>query len=195
VGIAILGLAARPSSPARRAIPIVLGLLWIWLAWSFLWQRYAAINWAAAYVAPPFVLQGLALLWCGVALGREDHARARGPVRSASLALLAGAVLVYPTLAAVFGRPWASAEVFGIVPDPTALATLALLAGAQWRLRWPLMILPALWCAVSGATLWAMASPDWFVPPLGMVLAVGLAASASTSAARPVDAARLEDRG
>jgi hypothetical protein len=193
-GLAILALTLRPPSPATRAIPTALGLLWIWVAWSFLWQRYADINWAAAYVAPLFALQGLGLIWSGSAqrapLGERS---ATGPVRWAGVALLAGAVLLYPVLPALFGRPWASAEVFGIAPDPTALATLAVLAGVRWRFRWLLIILPALWCAASGATLWAMMAPDWFVPPLGAAIALALAARAS--AARPFGERTDEDRG
>lgn len=191
-GIGILALTARPPSPASRAVWIALGLLWIWVAWSFLWQRYAAINWAAAYVAPLFALQGLGLIWSGATHRAPSGGRsATGRVRWAGVALLAGAVLLYPVLAGLFGRPWSSAEVFGIAPDPTALATLAVLSGLRWRLRWLLMILPALWCAASGATLWAMMAPDWFVPPLGAAIALGVAVQ--TSAARPFGRTR-EDR-
>src|SRR5262249_53060993 len=56
---------------------------------------------------------------------------------------------------AVFGRPWPQAEIFGIAPDPTVVATLGVLIAAD-RTHWELLLVPLLWCAISGATMWAM---------------------------------------
>jgi hypothetical protein len=76
------------------------------------------------------------------------------------------------------GRPWTQAEVFGMAPDPTALGTLgfALLAPTPRR-RWLLLIIPLLWCAISGATLWTMGAPDALILPAAGLLALVLAAS------------------
>jgi len=42
-----------------------------WLiAWAFLWNRYATINWAAPYAVPAFAVQALLLAWFG---GLRDH--------------------------------------------------------------------------------------------------------------------------
>jgi hypothetical protein len=85
--------------------------------------------------------------------------------------------LLYPLAAiGVEGRSWRSAELFGIAPDPTALATLAAAALAAGRARWAISIVPALWCAVSGATLWAIGADGAWLPPLGAMLALSLAA-------------------
>lgn len=184
LGVAILSiLLLRPARargiPARLIpallIPALLGALWIWIAWAFFWERYATINWASAYVAPAFALQGLFLIWSGTSRGGLVFARA-GAVRDlAGIGLFALALAAYPLIAPLSGRPWAAAEMFGIAPDPTAIATLAVLALAQGRMRWPLMIIPCLWCAATGATLWAMESGEFFVAPLGALAAVGIA--------------------
>ena len=53
---------------------------------------------------------------------------------------------------------------FGIVPDPTAAATLGLLLLVEGAPRWGLLVAPVLWCLVAGATLVAMGSPEaWLV--------------------------------
>ena len=65
---------------AHRLLPAVLGVLWLWVAWAFFWERYATINWAAAYVAPLFALQGLALLCvAGTRHGLERELEQLGP--------------------------------------------------------------------------------------------------------------------
>ena len=51
----ILLLAWRPRGYARW-LALLLAILWIFVGWTFLWNRYADINWAAAYVAPAFVV-------------------------------------------------------------------------------------------------------------------------------------------
>jgi len=62
--IIILLVAWRPKSSARW-LTLLLAILWIFVGWSFLWNRYADINWAAAYVAPAFAVEGVLLLVSG----------------------------------------------------------------------------------------------------------------------------------
>jgi hypothetical protein len=56
------------------------------------------------------------------------------------------------------------------------------------------MIVPTLWCAVTGATLFAMKAPDFWIPPLSAALAVALAGWQSSSAARRRPAGQGEAR-
>ena len=105
---------------------------------------------------------GLGLLCRGRAAGGARPLGAAGLHRArdagqAGIGLLAAALFAWPLLAPLDGRPWQEAEVFAIAPDPTAIATLALLALAP-RSRWtaPLAVVPALWLAVSALTLFTM---------------------------------------
>jgi hypothetical protein len=158
LGLGILILLRRPSARHGRIIAGILALLWVWVAWAFLLSRYADINWAMTYVAPLFVLEALLLVWWGVIGGKlsfavEPQARSR-----AGAALFMFALLLYPGLATISGRPWRQAEVFGIAPDPTAFATVGLLLLASSRVRWALLPVPLIWCAITAATLWAMSA-------------------------------------
>lgn len=114
----------------------ILAICWIWVAYAFLWKRYGAIQWAAKYFALAFVVQAaLLVIW---------------PNRTGRIAcppLLILALFVQPFIPLLFGHP---IEVFGIMPDPTVVATLAF-----GRIR--LMIIPLLWLAFSGLTMLAMA--------------------------------------
>ena len=68
LGLGILLLLRRSTGGRGRVISAAVAMLWAWVAWSFLWQRYATINWAATYLAWLFALQVLLLVWlasCG----------------------------------------------------------------------------------------------------------------------------------
>jgi hypothetical protein len=170
LGAAILALVLRPAPWSGRAIAIALAVAWIFVAWSFLWSRYATVNWAIAYVAPVFALQGLLLLWAG-ARGHRGSAVAgtRGVI---GLSLYLYALVLHPLVAVLAGRPVQAAEVFGIAPDPTAIATLGLLAMARGQAAWPLLAVPVLWCLVSAITLYAMGAPEAVIPIAAAALAV-----------------------
>jgi hypothetical protein len=92
-------------------------------------------------------------------------------------------ILGYPVLAPLTGRPWTTAEIFGVAADPTAIASVAVLARVRGRIRWLLLIVPALWCAIAAAMLWAMDAPEALV-----VLAAGLLALWPAVARRRRDA-------
>jgi hypothetical protein len=168
LGAAILALVVRPAPWSGRSIGIALGLVWIWVAWSFLWERYAPINWAIAYVAPVFGLQGLMLLFWAPAFA-PTSGKTR---RVIGLGLYLHALVLHPLLAVVAGRPIAAAEVFGIAPDPTAIATLGLVAMAQGRAAWALLVIPVLWCLASAVTLYAMGASEAYIPLAAVVLAM-----------------------
>ena len=177
LGSLVLALLARRPAAAGRVAPAILAAVWLWLAWAFFWRSYATINWAAAYAAPAAALQGLILLWLGTLRGSLRFDAAAGMARAGALVLLAGAVRLYPLLAPSIGRAWQSAELFGIAPDPTALATLAALALASGPARWAAAILPALWCAISGLTLVAIGAEWPYLVPIGAVLALMIMAA------------------
>lgn len=179
LGMTVLLLLRNGSDQARKAIGVILALCWLWLAWAYHWQRYAPINWAASYYAAAFALEALLLLWLGVMRAQPDMVEAGIKNRRSGMVLFAFALLAYPLLALLPGRSWTQAELFGMAPDPTALATLALLLLGNSRTAWWLFPVPVVWCLISGATLWAMASPDFWLPPLAALLAIAMAISGS----------------
>ena len=175
VGLCLLVLV-RPSTVTRgRIISGLLALLWIWVAWAFLWRRYATINWAALYLLPLFVLQIVLLVWTGV-IRSSLRFTGTGVIGAIGMVLLVLS-LAYPVIALVVGRTWPQAEIFGIAPDPTTIGTAGLLLLTTGRVRWELLAVPLLWCLVSGLTLWAMGSPEALLPPavaLIVIVAAGL---------------------
>ncbi len=172
IGLALVALLLRRARHRDRIIAGLLAACWLWVAWAFLYQRYAQINWVAPWFAAAFALQALLLVVLGVIAGRIVFPPPRSVRLRIGAALVAIAVLGYPLLAPLAGRPWTTAETFGATPDPTALATVAALALVRGRLRWLLLIVPLFWCAATALTLWAMASPQALVVAVAAVLAL-----------------------
>ena len=168
-GLAIIVLIARRPGIWTRGATLILALLWIFVGWSFLWHRYSTINWAAAYIAPAFFVEGVLLLAASLhgALSFEK----RRPADWIGYLILSFALLGQPLLAPLQGRGWASSEVFGIAPDPTAMATLGILLLARGKLLPWLLPIPVLWCLISGMTLQTMGEPQAVVPYAALALA------------------------
>ena len=158
VALALAALGWCLHRRSARPLLLVCALAWGFVAWSFHLQRYAGIQWAATGFAAAFAAQGLLLgmLAAGPAQARDG---ARALACRAGLAVLCAALLLYPFVGLASGRPLVQAEVFGLAPDPTVLATLGVLLLLRpvprqpWLLAWAV---PLLWCLYSGMTLWVM---------------------------------------
>jgi hypothetical protein len=105
------------------------------------------------------------LTWIGVVRDRLRFDAKLSVIARIGIGVLAFALVVQPFLALPFGRVWEQAEVFGVAPDPTAVATLGLLLAAN-RIQWIALPIPLLWCLLSGTTLWVMNAADAFVLPM-----------------------------
>jgi len=166
-GLAILVLIVRRTASGSRVVAAILAALWLFVAWAYMLQRYDPINFAARYYAIGFALQAALLVWAGVIRDRLrfDSAKWIG------IALIIYALVLHPLIAPLSGRPWTQAEIFGLAPDPTVIATLGVLVAAA-RPNWLLLILPLLWCIISGLTLWTMESPEAPVIAVAGLLAI-----------------------
>jgi hypothetical protein len=153
----LLWLARAPRARAQRVIALVLAAAWLWTGWAFHRQRYASINWAAEYLALGFAVQAALLLAMALLGARRESVQAGSVARRIGFAAAVCGALLYPLAGLPFGRPIAQAEVFAVMPDPTALTTLGLLFASNMRWRAWLAIIPALSLVAGLLTLWTMA--------------------------------------
>jgi hypothetical protein len=164
----VIALLMRRRSPLW--IALILAGLWMFVGWLFLWNRYAAINWAIAYVAPAFGFEALLLAiaagWGGLTFAKSDLT-----ARVGWLIAIMG-LAVYPILPLLFGRSWTAAETFGIAPDPTAMVTIGVLLSASGRYQLALMPIPLAWLLLSGLTLGTMGDLQVWIPLLVAAAAV-----------------------
>jgi hypothetical protein len=173
-GLALLVLLyCRGGAWRGRAIAAMLAACWLWVAWAYLYERYDTINWIARYLAIGFAAQAALLIIAGLAFNRLTPGT--GLVSRAGAVLVAFALFVQPLGAPLFGRDWLQIELFGLAPNPTVTAAIGVLL-AMRRAHVPLLVVPLIWCALDGATLWAMEAPDALLMPAIAVLAIGVTA-------------------
>ncbi|HEY6931269.1 MAG TPA: DUF6064 family protein [Thermoanaerobaculia bacterium] len=174
LGVWILLLLRRPSVSRGRWLSAILAASWLWVAVAFHMKRYTTINWTAVYFGWGFALE--AALWTGLGVfGRLTWTRPPDLARRVGLGLFVFALALEPCVGLLFGREWRQGQILGVAPDPTAVATLGVLLAASGRGRGVLAVIPALWCAVSFATLLAIMAPEaWMMAAVGIVAATAV---------------------
>lgn len=172
LGIAVIVLIKRQPIWHGRVVTAILAACWLWVAWAYHLQRYSSINWAAHYYAMGFAAQAVLLIWVGVIRGGLAFQTQSPLIRCVGFGLYSFALFIQPLMAPLMGRKWLQAEIFGVAPDPTAIATLGILLLVTNKTRWWLFIIPILWCMISSATLWTMKSPQALVMVLGALIVI-----------------------
>lgn len=153
----ILALVALRRPWSTRAILVVTAVAWAWVAWAFHAQRYLEIFLGARWLAGAWAAQATLLL--AATLLPVPAPAPASAARRAGIALVAAALL-YPLLAPLTGRAWSESEVFGWMPDPTALGALGALLAVDGLRRWTrglLAVLPLLALLLGAATRWLLA--------------------------------------
>jgi hypothetical protein len=171
LGVVSLALLRRAEVWAGRAVAAILAASWLWVAWAYFFLRYDDISLAGSHFAIGFAGEALLIVWIGIVRSGLRFRVPAGVAGIAGLCTFLYALLVHPLIGPLLGRPWLQAEAFGIAPDPTVIGTLGIVAAAR-RPHWELLVIPSLWCVVSGATLWTMRSPEALALPATAVLAL-----------------------
>ena len=170
---------AEASGSARWAALLLAGCC-LYVAWAFFWQRFAPIYSAAPVFAALFAL--MAAGWALLAASPGVRWAPRSQCTQLGVCLAGWAFIGHPLLAQVFGRPLWQAEWFGLAPDPTVLAGLALWLlldvsrfRASRRLGRALGALMLCWVAISSLSLWTLGEWQWLVVLLAGLLALAAA--------------------
>ncbi len=139
---------------AGRVIALLLVTSWLWVAVAFLYLRFYQIHVVANWYAFGFVLQAGLLLWYGVIKNRLSlHVESHLRIITGS-ALLVMSFIIYPFITLPGGRNWQQFEMFALAPDPTAIATFAILL--FYKVPRVLFVIPVMWVVLSVMTLLSM---------------------------------------
>lgn len=139
---------------ATRFVAVLLVMSWLWVAWAFLYQRFYQIHVVANWYAAGFVLQAGLIAWYGVIKNRFVSFPGNTLRTKLGSGLLLVSFVLYPFMPLIFGRSWLQFEMPFLAPDPTILATLAILL--IYKSPGVLYIIPVTWVLLSGMTLLAM---------------------------------------
>lgn len=144
LAIAAVALAFRAGEAAHRAIPSVLGFLWLWTGVVYHWGFFAEINPLAQVFAAGFVLEGALLGWLAL---RPEPLRFRPRLDRYGVlgsALIVYALALYPVIGYAVGHAYPAQPTFGL-PCPTTIFTVGMLLWASPRVPWEVLVIPAAW--------------------------------------------------
>lgn len=158
LAIALLYCVLKRPPNHGKLVTAILAISWLWVAWAFLWQRFAAIHWIASYYAITFVIQACLLLWYGFIKDRFALQAPTSLSQKLGLTVLLYAIIAHPFVMIFTGNSWKQAELFALAPDTTVMATIGLLLLTAGRRKLWLVIIPMIWCVVSAATLFVLHS-------------------------------------
>ena len=174
LGLMLLVLMFYGGARRGRAIAGVLAACWLWVALAFLFARYDTVNWMARYAAAGFTLEAILLIVSGVVLNRlkpRHGSSERGFYESCRHGHRHFRI-VHSALVGAAGRPPLDSD-GALRPcarsDGRGHPRRALEHAAR---ALDLFVIPLLWCAITGATLWAMDARDALLMPAIAVLAV-----------------------
>jgi len=139
---------------AGRGVALLLVVSWIWVAWAFLYQRFYQIHVVADWYALGFILQAGLIVWYGLIKKRFTQLSESRLGVKIGTGILFVALVFYPFIAFIVGRSWTQFELFALSPDPTVLATLAILL--LYKASVALYVIPVIWILLSAITQYAM---------------------------------------
>lgn len=172
IAVGILLLSVSKVTWRDRAICLILGGLWAWVAVAYHLIHFAVIN-PAAYVFAAFFLVQAALFFWWAILDRSLKPSVRFDLRGiVGIVMLTYALVVYPSLGIALGHSYPSTPTFG-VPCPTTVFTIGVLALARAPRTAILLAVPLFWSLVGGSAAFL----------LGVWQDLGLLASGALAAA------------
>jgi len=172
LGLGALVLALRGN---YRAALVVLAPAWVVSALAFHFDYYAEINVAASWFGRAFIAQALLLVvLAALPVRRPSRSRPGTIQRIAGTAIAVIGIAAWPLISVLAGHGWGRSEVFGLHPDPIAVATLGIVLLVVTGLRAGLaMAIPAVWCLMTGLILHAL-DATWAMLPMMLAVVAGL---------------------
>lgn len=182
LAVGALALLGSKRAWAGRAIWAVLALLWAWIGIVYQLAFFTKINPAAYAFGVLFLVGAAVFLRFALAGGPPAFVAARDLRSTLGLGLIGYALVVYPWWSSVGGHAYPDLPTFGL-PCPTTIFTIGMLAMARGGRTWPAYVAPVLWSLVGVQAAFLLA----VLPDLGLgvagLIAIGLAARGSRSAA------------
>jgi hypothetical protein len=150
VGALLVALLLLAPARASRAVPVMLGGLWIWLGVVFQGMYATDINTMLGVgYAILFIAQGLLLITVGVTGELRFGRGVKTAGERIGWAALAYALLIYPLIGIALGHGWPESPLFGMAPCPTTIATFGILLLARPPVRRLLLVIPLLWAVLA----------------------------------------------
>lgn len=164
---ALLGLVAiallfwRPAW-ADRVVAAILSMLWLLTGAGYHWFFFAAINDVAYAFGGLFILAAILILVEGAVRNRIQFAFVPGFRSWLAMGFIIYSFVLYPLIGLFATHPYPETPLFGVVPCPTAIFTLALLMLSEHPRPLLLAAVPLIWSVTGGSAAILLDVPQDF---------------------------------
>ncbi|MEM7406308.1 MAG: DUF6064 family protein, partial [Pseudomonadota bacterium] len=135
---------------------VALGIIWGFVGYAFVSHQYGPIFPYAEYLAWGFGWQAAVFVLLAFEQNMLEWQFEEGFRTTLGIGTLLFSLYLNPLLFLFSERSFTSIELFAVAPDPTVLATSALLLLLGGTGRWLLMPVALVWSVFSLLTLWAL---------------------------------------
>jgi len=172
VGLITVGALVQRTAASSRIIGVSLGVMWIWTGVVYHGLYFSAINKAAVAFGAIFVIQGLGLVYAGLAKRFGPSLRSERSEWNEWIGwvLVVYSIVIYPLIGLAAGHRRLDLPMFGMTPYPVTIFTFgAMLLVRNTVPRW-LLVVPSLWSLIGGSAAFLLGVPqDWLLLASGIV--------------------------
>jgi hypothetical protein len=159
-----------------RAINLITGFFWIWMAVAYHLAHFAIINPAARMFAALFLVQAALLIGLGVIGSGLEYERPRGLRGIAGGVLVAYGLFAYPLIGVFSEHGYLSSPTFG-VPCPTTIFALGMFCFLRQPFHRAVLAVPVVWAMVGSSAAFFLRVPQDFGLLVAGAVGVALAAT------------------
>jgi uncharacterized protein DUF6064 len=171
-GLIIVGALVRRTAASGRIVGVALGCMWIWTGAVYHGLYFSAINEAAFAFGAVFVMQGVGLIYGGLAKRFEPSLRPEGSDWSEPIGwfLVVYSIVIYPLVGLAAGHRHLELPMFGITPCPVTIFTFGVMLLVRSAVAGWLLVIPAVWSLIGGSAAFLLGVPqDWLLLATGIV--------------------------
>jgi hypothetical protein len=133
---------------------LILGLMWIWMAFVYHLSFFSVINTAALLFGAFFILQALYLFYCP--FQDSVHFTNRWNLKTKTAAIIIFyALVLYPVIGNFSGHAYPYSPTFGL-PCPTTIFTFGILMLIKERIPVFIYIIPVLWTLLATSAVFSL---------------------------------------
>ena len=129
-----------------KIVPLILGLLWMWMGGVYHMIFFSSINGIAKIFGILFIMQGILFLRYAIT-GAQTFQFKKGIYGIAGGALIFYALVLYPVAGYYTGHVYPYAPTFG-APCPTTIFTFGILVLSKDRVPFYMLIIPFTWAFI-----------------------------------------------
>lgn len=132
-------------------IPIILGLIWIFVGLTYHILSFSSINNAAFIFGIAFIVAGILLIMNSFSKQTLKFGNTINLFSIVGWIYIFYSMIMYPIWGLSFGHGYPEVPLFGVVPCPVVIFTMGIFLLSRSKIAWYLWLIPSIWSIIGGS--------------------------------------------